>query len=254
MLAGRFTGVAKDAKIIPVKVASCAGAVSKLSMARGLDWIRADMAKFPSTQRGVVSISTYIPASEGAQTCETAVEGVMTNCRSAVEATINSVIAANIPVVVSANNQNSGSCATSPARMGYGNEANFPSTHRTITVGGTQAIAPNYVDQRWVTSGSVGSNHGPCVSIYAPAHNMRVAGWSGTTSYRPSANSGTSFSAPYVAGIIARLLSTPAYSKNSPHQLWLEVRNRAIGRNVQPADFDPGTTTNTWLAYMSALQ
>ncbi|HEY0142357.1 MAG TPA: S8 family serine peptidase [Thermoanaerobaculia bacterium] len=269
VLAGKYTGVAKDAKIIPVKIFNCAGQGSKLAMARGLDWIRQDMARH-STQRGVVSMSTFINVpTEGSHLCEAGDENApLVNCVSAVESAINQLIAANVPVVVSANNQSNGNCSTSPARLGYGNESAVPSFHRTITVGGTMALSTNnYADQRWtctLTPGGCtgyplsgrGSNYGPCVSIYAPAYNIRVAGGTGPTSYRPAGqnSSGTSFSAPIVAGLIARLLSTPAYSTLTPHQLWLEVRNRAIGRNVQPADFDPSAVTNTWLAYMSALE
>ena len=47
-----------------------------------------------------------------------------------------------------------------------------------------------------------------CVSIWAPAWNLRVAGAGGPSTYRTpgGASSGTSWSAPYVAGVFARLL------------------------------------------------
>ena len=53
------------------------------------------------------------------------------------------------------------------------------------------------------------SNAGPCVDLYAPAHDVKVAypGVNIDYDYRPAgmSSSGTSFSAPYVAGIAARL-------------------------------------------------
>jgi subtilisin family serine protease len=269
VLAGQFTGVAKDAKIIPVKVMNCAGQIPKLALARGLDWVKQDMAKRP-TQRGVVSLSVYMDVpGEAAHNCEQGDENApLVNCISAVEHAVTQLVASNIPVVVSANNQSNGNCTTSPARLGYGNETAMPNPHRVITAGGTQALAStNYADQRWdctTTPGgctgyhplSRGSNYGPCVSIYAPAYNIRVAGGTGPKSYRnPGAHSsGTSFSAPIVAGLIARLLSTPGYSTLNPYQLWVELRNRANSRAVQPADFDPSAVTNRRLVYMSAFE
>lgn len=47
VIAGKSTGVAKNATIIPVKVWNCEGVASKLAVARGLDWILADMEVVP---------------------------------------------------------------------------------------------------------------------------------------------------------------------------------------------------------------
>ena len=199
VLAGNTVGVAKDATIVPVKVGNCAGDIPKLAVARGLDWIQADMQNQGGTLAVVImSFAFGVAGQEGAQVCEDGMGG-FTNCRAAVENEINALISQNIVVVTSANNQNVGnSCgAQTPARMGYGNETNFPNTYRTITVGGTMYTG-SYVDQRWTcavqpgacaASGSFaannpGSNWGPCVSIFAPAWNINVAGAAGPTSFR----------------------------------------------------------------------
>lgn len=119
-----------------------------------------------------------------------------------------------------------------------------------------------YADRRWRSAetreGCVlpwatnqGSNYGPCVSIYAPAWNIRVAGASGATSYRTpgGASSGTSFAAPAVAGAVARLLHR--YPTLSATQVWTELVNRA-GQRVNIPDFDPTTATfNNRLLYLS---
>lgn len=80
-------------------------------------------------------------------------------------------------------------------------------------------------DQRWdcqdgyCARGVVdpGSNYGACVNIWAPAWQVNLAHFQTTTSYRPqdttnplnsgaTASNGTSFSAPLVAGLVARIL------------------------------------------------
>jgi len=274
VLGGTTVGVAKNVTLVPVKVINCWNQQSKLAMARGLDWVISDMAAH-SGKRGVVSLSTYIQLNytpsggvvSSSQVCENG-SGGYTNCVSAFENEINSVIANNIPVVVSANNQSTDNCAVqSPARMGYGNETNFPSTYRTITVGGTMAFSQDsYADHRWTCAGSPvgcdanwgtgnpGSNYGACVSIWAPAWNIHVAGASGTSSYRDpyGPSSGTSWSAPYVAGIIARLFET--YPTMSATQVYTELINRSNNRYCCTPDFDPSAVTNNHLVYMSPFE
>ncbi len=261
VLGGTTVGVAKDVTIIPVKVFNCAGAASKLAMARGLDWIEADMAG--RQNRAVVNMSFRIPidGTQNTQVCEDG-NGGYTNCLSAFENEISDLINANVVVFAAANNQNDGNCASSPARMGYGNEVNFPSTNRTITVGGTMYTGA-YVDQRWTCAAqpggctieeaqnNPGSNYGPCVSIWAPAWNINVAGASGPNSYRTAYRnrSGTSFSSPYAAGVAARLLQR--YPTLTPRQVWDELVSRANLR-WGPPDFDPSNVVNTRLVYMTA--
>lgn len=56
-----------------------------------------------------------------------------------------------------------------------------------------------------------GSNAGPCVTLFAPAKNLTVASITATNSYRDNRvrngfTSGTSWAAPIVSGVIARIL------------------------------------------------
>lgn len=163
--------------------------------------------------------------------------------------------------------------------MGYGNEAGFASANRTITVGGTMAFAEGgYADQRWIcddaparppapagcdspggwADDNPGSSYGPCVSIWAPAWNLRVAHSAHANSYRDpgGASSGTSFSAPYVAGVIARLFElNPTLSST---QVWNELTSRADQRHNPPyqtmPDFDPSGVVNRRLVYMPSTE
>ncbi len=283
VLGGTTIGVAKKVTIVPVKVLTCAGDRAKLSIARGLDWVLVDMQG--RSNRALVTMSTFVDTQlngNGGDLCEDG-RGGLTNCVSAIEHVVNKVIGANIPVIVSANNRSDGECRTSPARMGYGNEAAHPSTYRTITVGGTMYVrnGTTYSDQRWTCAASPegcdtrgwvsqttgygrGSNFGPCVSIWAPAWNMYVAGASGPNSFRTRYNpatgtgsagpsSGTSWSAPYTAGVVARLLERSPWL--TPQQIWTQLVNRANQRYCcLVPDLDPSAVTNTRLVYMSPFE
>jgi Subtilase family len=144
VLGGTTAGVAKEVTLIPVKVINCNHEGSMLAMARGLDWVISDMQQHPGV-RGVVSISVYRDSSlqdtsnfrgtytYGQEQCEEADHVTYTPCIAAIENEVNNVIEANIPVVVSANNQSTDKCAVeSPMRMGEG--GSYSTTHHTITV------------------------------------------------------------------------------------------------------------------------
>ena len=158
-----------------------------------------------------------------------------------------------ITFVASANNQSNANCDTTPARMGYGNLAY---DFHVITVGGS-----NEQDQLWVRSPDelvpgctgacvdTGSNFGYCVDIYAPAHNLQhLANISANNAYRTviSQLSGTSFAAPVVAGIAARLLErNPTWT---PLQVWQYIRDTAN----HPGCFDTTVSPcNDRLVYIS---
>jgi hypothetical protein len=167
LLAGNTSGVAKNATIVPVKVISCRdGNISQLAVARGLDWIQADMAARQQTNpavRGVVNMSLFFESDPTAgprpghtyrddqELCEDG-QGGFTNCMSALEHEVNQLIGQNIPVVTSTNNQNNPNCTTSPARMGYG--GTHPTTYHTITVGVGLRAERQYVYGRPVDDGN----------------------------------------------------------------------------------------------------
>ena len=141
-----------------------------------------------------------------------------------------------IPVIVSANNHNTDNSETTPARMAYRNAPNFQSMGHVISVGGTELredSAGILRDKRWVCNvtrdGScpieyngqngwpIGSNYGNTVDIWAPAHNIESAHSDG--GFRQTLRSGTSFAAPLVAGVAARILQVqPTLSPNGLYQ------------------------------------
>jgi hypothetical protein len=117
-------------------------------------------------------------------------------------------IAAGIPYVTSAGNDNSAACGKVPA--------NVPAA---ITVGN--------VDQTDTRSST--SNFGSCVDVWAPGVNITSAGITGTTS--TAVKSGTSMSSPHAAGVAALYLS--ANPSATPAQLQQVLVNRATPDLVQ---------------------
>jgi hypothetical protein len=83
-----------------------------------------------------------------------------------------------------------------------------------------------------------GSNAGPCVTLFAPAKNMFLASPTGPAGYRDARvrgghASGTSWSAPVVAGFAARLLQT------NPALTPVQMRSALLANSV--STLDPAT-------------
>jgi hypothetical protein len=87
-------------------------------------------------------------------------------------------------------------------------------------------------DERWNNDPSIDpdSNFGTCVDIYAPAHHFQhLASMQCDTCYRTTAFflSGTSYAAPVVTGMVARLLQKDPW--RTPQQVWDYIRDTAAG-------------------------
>jgi oryzin len=116
---------------------------------------------------------------------------------------VQSAIDAGIPVVAAAGNANQDASSSSPA-----NQPNV------ITV-----AASNKDYQRWAWS-----NWGPACDIFAPGEGITSA-WP-TSASATYTTSGTSEAAPYVAGVVAYLLSLEG--SRTPAQIWSRVQELAI--------------------------
>jgi hypothetical protein len=185
-------------------------------LVEGLNWILTDPDR---TAKSVVSLST----SKSLQDTEDA---------DAMALATHSLLDNGIPVIAAATNEDGNACFRGPTAFSRGNPNGY--ADKVITVGGTMLVndpertgylsSQPTVDGRWTCADpnncTSGSNGGPCVTLFAPAHEITVAGNYGATSYRgrmvdvpgstPIAvsNSGTSWSAPLVAGVVAGYLQS----------------------------------------------
>lgn len=278
-------------EVVPSTEHSPSGNVSTQNLIDGLNWILSPANPGPKSH-AVVTLSTY----------RLATDSMVAGPNNTVEQSIRNLLANNLTVVASANNQNGNACHTSPARLSINNPdpaiannvitaggsmiINRPWTVDISDVGGNVADGPKpggltfygpepaydatkaVRDGRWIcgpgdssetchnltstaspnpgssgyTSFQGGSNAGPCVTLFAPAKNMFLATPAGSNTYRDARvrgghASGTSWSAPVVAGFAARLLQT------NPTLTPVQVRSALLANSVDTLD---AATLNTF--------
>ncbi len=247
-----------------MKVGNCDNGIQLLWVCWGLDWIITPPSPDGDIQKGNPYRSTGAMVCNMSMFIDSANPWDHVTPITSMENEVNNLVRAGVTVVVSANNQANSNCTTSPARLAYGNAANYPSYYHVISVGGTDELDHLWRCTDWnecapppQVENDPGSNTGACVDIYAPAHSVKVA-WYGLdqlnnpVDYRRAGqpSSGTSFAAPLVAGIAARILQT--YPWWLPDQVWSQIQAQSI---ALPANFDGDSiSTNDRIAHMDSAQ
>jgi hypothetical protein len=253
--AGRNVGVAKGATIIPVRIFTCGGQLTVGAMISGLEWTVQSVRDRP--RPAVVSMSTFFfldPAKLSGHLDLVMLGEPLKVLNSA----ITTLTDMGVPVVVSANNQHGTACDTAPAIL------SIRAGGHVITVGGLSKNG----DTAWVNrvdgTPDPGSNFGRCVDIWAPAEDIPLATMMNSSNgfaYRSGDASGTSFSAPIVAGIIARLMSENstlyANPSNTVRKIYELLTSSATRITDSDADFlihfgDPESPK--LIAYIGAVQ
>ena len=149
-IASQTYGVAKAARLVPVRVLGCDGSGTYSGVIAGLDWIAQNR---PSTQRAIVNMSLGGGAS------------------SSLDSAVASLVASGVAVVVAAGNSNTDACTTSPARAAS-----------AITVGAT---AINDSRASFSNYGSCLDLFAPGANITSTIPANQTATYSGTSMAAP---------------------------------------------------------------------
>jgi len=169
-IAGNTYGIARNARIVPVKVLGRTGGGTWAGVIAGINWCANDYnqpMKIPSI--GSMSLG-------GGR-------------ENSVNAAVEAAIAIGLQFSIAAGNSRADACNFSPA-----------SANGAICVGATN-LGPD--DDHDIPS--VFSNHGSCVKIWAPGTDIPSSYIPNSNSY--AVLSGTSMAAPHVAGICAVILA-----------------------------------------------
>ncbi|HEV7242237.1 MAG TPA: S8 family serine peptidase [Thermoanaerobaculia bacterium] len=252
-IVGSRTGVAKGAKLVSVKITSCADGTSARSAAMllsGFEWVFAHATRPISANPAVVTVSHFQLADGATCSGQHCVSGPEL---SAFDSAIVKLLQAGIPVVSSANNNTRDACTDTPGRLSRRGNRN---PGGVINVGGT-----TWENKVWERS-----NRGQCVDIWAPAADLSVvdalAGRLFITPVPPSnptddRASGTSYAAPMVAGVIARMMQEDPSLYATPSQtvenVWKRLEANATKIAI-PHNGDPLLVTSPdLLLYMAGV-
>jgi len=208
-IGGITYGAAKKANLIGVKVmGGVDGSMGTNSnVIRALEYVIEQKTKTPDNRPMVANLAL----------------GTSTSTSQAMNQAIDKTVEAGVVVVASAGNDDMDACLTSPG-----------SAERAITVGSI-----NRTNQK-----SIFSNHGSCVSIFAPGTDV-VAASSGST-FTARIMSGTSQSAALVSAIAALYLERDP--ELTPGELWSAIESNAAADLISQAGVSsPNLLVSTWM-------
>ena len=141
-----------------------------------------------------------------------------------------------------------GSKQTSLARWRCGRGDSDICTANALVANPPASPNPN-TDPNGYVAATLGSNGGVCVTLFAAARNVSGAAATALNAYRDSRSmggqaSGTSWSAPIVAGVAARILQL--YPNSTPDSVYSTLMNSAaIYDAIDPYQLDPPNVTGT---------
>jgi subtilisin family serine protease len=238
-IAGRTYGVAKNANIVAVKVLADDGSARFSDVLIGLEYVynatkiqKDSSSSLPQSPRVVVNLSLGTP--RVALLLNAAVRRLMDDLQ--------------VPVIAAAGNGKADACTWSPASAtttttttGGGTESSssvlavgafqyYPPTTTTGAVSAGTGDSAAAVTYQRVAS----SNYGPCVSLYAPGHDVTAA-WRNhhnSTTITTRTMTGTSAAAPFVTGAVV------LYLERQPNMtvaaLTAALRNDALSVSMLP--------------------
>ena len=214
---GKTYGVAKQVKLVGVRVLNCAGYGSDADVIAGMDWV-ARNATLPAVAN--MSLGDVIPT-----------KTLGTN--APIDDAVRALVASGVTLAVAAGNGWGNGTVGADACM-------FPISNvpEAITV-----AASTRTDSRtsW-------TNYGACIDLFAPGSGITSATYDSPTS--TGNKSGTSMAAPHVAGAAALVLAQAPGA--TPQQVRDVLVSGATQNVVTPVTLNSGHTMNSHLLYTLA--
>ncbi len=215
---GRTFGVAKQVKLVGVRVLNCAGYGSDADVIAGMDWV-AKNATLPAVAN--MSLGDVIP---------TKTLGI----NGPVDDAVKAIVASGITLAVAAGNGWGNGTVGADACM-------FPIAN---VPGAITVAASTTTDTR-----TTWTNYGACIDVFAPGSSIMSATFDNDNS--SGTKSGTSMASPHVAGAAALIL------QQAPGATPAQVRDVIVGQATQniilPTMLNSGHTMNSHLLYSRAV-
>jgi subtilisin family serine protease len=210
-IGGSLTGVAKQVGLVAVRVLDCDGSGSTSGIVAGINWIIGDH------QAGSPAVANM---SLGSQL----------GTDSAIDAAVRSMINDGITTSVAAGN-------------GYGNGLYAQNACNTSPADVTEALTVSATDN--TDTKPIYANTGNCVDLFAPGENI-ISTWY-TSDTATASDSGTSMSAPHVAGAAA------LYLEAHPSATPAKVASAITGGATAGAVKSPGSGSPNKLLYVGFI-
>ena len=215
---GRTWGVAKQVRLVGVRVLNCAGYGSDADVIAGMEWVAAH-ATLPAVAN--MSLGDVVPT----KTLGTS---------SPVDDAVRAIVASGVTLAVAAGNGWGNGTVGADACM-------FPISNvaEAITVAASSAT-----DTR-----TTWTNYGACVDLFAPGASIMSSTFDGDET--SGTKSGTSMAAPHVAGAAALVLQQVPGA--TPAQVRDVLVTQATQNVVLPTSLNSGHTMNSHLLYARAV-
>jgi subtilisin family serine protease len=215
---GKTWGVAKQVKLVGVRVLNCAGYGSDADVIAGMEWV-AKNGVLPAVAN--MSLGDVIPT-----------KTLGTN--GPVDDAVKAIVASGVTLAVAAGNGWGNGTVGADACM-------FPIANvpEAITV-----AASTRTDTR-----TTWTNYGACIDVFAPGSGVTSATFDSDDSF--GNKSGTSMASPHVAGAAALVLQQAPGA--TPAQVRDVLVSQATQNVVQPVTLNDGSTVNSHLLYSRAV-
>ena len=217
VIGGTEYGVAKGVRFRSVCVLDANNKADIVKVVSALDYIRGNL---PAGRRSVVNMSLIFYSSTS-------------KAASGLKKAIDNLLSKKVIVVVAAGNER--------VNVGSGGTKGWPaSLTQVITVGATDI---NDAIAQYNASYS-GSNYGSVIDVFAPGKDVPV--WivykngNGTRYNARTTYYGTSFAAPYVAGVVAQYLEANPTKSANDAQSW--IKDNAKDKVILDSLSNTGTT------------